>query len=496
MNVWGSSGTPTLPRYYDSDREKWVTPEAKPGDWLPIADRPGWVQIGMDPQTFAQSAGGAQATGATYDPQYGWIAPEATVAPIISNLNAQQTQKGSQGFWNGAGPWALALGAFGGVAGASMLGGGLDGYSGINSAADLAGGAPGATGGLPANYWGMTAEGPGAVTDASAANAGTQGTNLSQFLNPNPASLGASAVGQAAGGFGSSADMASLPTGQALGQNMNGFTNGSTGNIAAGADGISPYITNGAGAAAGGTTLASLLGLGNGSLSGMQGLGLATSALSGLGQAYAANSAANTAANAQNNATNAQLGIFNTINSQQAPYRQAGYTALSSLLGGLGQGPTSGGVSSGQFAHQFDANDLKTNLAPNYDFQLQQGLGATRNAMNATGGFAGNTLKAVNDYAQNFAGNAYQNAFNNYNANQTNIFNRLSNIAGLGQTSLANSGSAASSMAPGIANTMVGAGNAQSAGQVGTANALANAGNSALGWYSLPQILNMGSANG
>jgi hypothetical protein len=182
--------------------------------------------------------------------------------------------------------------------------------------------------------------------------------------------------------------------------------------------------------------------------------------------------------------------MFNTQNAQNAPWRQAGQNALSQLMPGDVQGQP-GTTLAPQFTHQFDANDLNTNLAPNYQFMLGQGLGATQNMMNQGGGLlSGNTLKGVNDYAQNYASNAYQQAFQNYTANQTNIFNRLSNIAGLGQTANQTTAGLAGSMSPGISSTITGAGQAKAAGQVGVANALTGGINNAAGWYYGNSLIN------
>lgn len=323
--------------------------------------------------------------------------------------------------------------------------------------------------------------------------------------------------------------------------------------------------------------------------------------------ANAAKSAAGTQADAAGRATDAQLHMFDTINAQQAPYRQSGYNALAALNMGLGLGGSSsggamptgyfprtgggggalggvagmlgnvqstsaptreqftksiaaspgqwvtgaapggagehatggttaggswvgatpasssfdqagfdkatadwnaqqgqsgtnmaqtggtsvGGIDPGYFTHQFNASDLNANLAPNYQFQLDQGLGALKNAGNLQSGLiSGNTLKGINDYAQNFAGGAYQNAFNNYTANQSNIFNRLSNIAGLGQTSTANTGNAGTTLASNAGNSMIAQGTAQAGGTVGAANAITGGLNNAQGWYTLSQIMN------
>jgi hypothetical protein len=207
-----------------------------------------------------------------------------------------------------------------------------------------------------------------------------------------------------------------------------------------------------------------------------------TTLVGGMMSADASQSAADTQAGAADRSAATQERMFNTINAQQAPWRQAGANALGTIA-----------EMQPQFTHSFNANDLKTNLAPNYQFQLDQGLGAVKNAANLqTGMLSGNTLKGVNDYAQNFAGNAYQQAFNNYNAQQTNIFNRLSNIAGLGQTANQTSATAGTAAGQGIGNAQMAGGAAQAAGTIGSANALSGAANSALGWYSLPQIMNSG----
>ena len=132
----------------------------------------------------------------------------------------------------------------------------------------------------------------------------------------------------------------------------------------------------------------------------------------------------------------------------------------------------------------FTAQDLNANLAPNYAFQLQQGQNATNLANNATGGLiGGNALKGLQDYTQNYASGAYQNALTNYmgqqnqgfNQNQTqqtNIFNRLSGIANIGQSAVSGLSNLSTGNATNIAQLGVGSANAVAAGQVGSANAI------------------------
>lgn len=205
--------------------------------------------------------------------------------------------------------------------------------------------------------------------------------------------------------------------------------------------------------------------------------------ISGVASGNAASTAAGAQENAANTAANTQLQMYNTTNAQQAPYRAAGTTALGQLSAGTADG--------GQFSNagNFNASDLNSNLAPNYNFQLQQGLGALNNQNSVAGGLVGgNALKGISDYSQNSAASAYQQAFNNYNTNQTNIYNRLSNIAGLGQTANGQSATSASNAASNIGSAELAGGAASAAGTIGTGNAISGAVNGisgAAGWYGM-----------
>src|SRR4029077_4725871 len=191
-------------------------------------------------------------------------------------------------------------------------------------------------------------------------------------------------------------------------------------------------------------------------------------------------------ANAENRATRAQQGMFDTINQQGAPWRQAGENALNTISD-----------MSGFFNKQFEPDDLATSLAPNYEFMKQQGLGALQNFSTMGGGlFSGNTLKAIADYTTNYAQNGYQQAFQNFTSNQTNIFNRLASIAGLGQNAKAPTANAGATLGTGMAGTIAGAGTALGGGIVGAGNALSGGINNAISWYTLPNILRMGGATG
>lgn len=223
-------------------------------------------------------------------------------------------------------------------------------------------------------------------------------------------------------------------------------------------------------------------------------------AVTGLLQADAAKKAADIQSAAAQNATALQGQMFNTINQQQAPYRGAGYGALNDI-GSLGSGtyemydaagnPTGVGTGSGYLTHQFDATDLQKGLAPNYDFMLQQGQMANQRAANMGGGaLGGNALQGLNKYTQDYAGNAYQNAFTNYQNQRSNIYNTLAGIAGIGQTGQTATNTAAQNATNAATQLGVGSAAAQAAGQVGSANAMANTVGNIGNTYMLSQLLN------
>ena len=215
----------------------------------------------------------------------------------------------------------------------------------------------------------------------------------------------------------------------------------------------------------------------------------AISGATGLGSALISSDAAKKSADIQSaaaqNAQALQAQMFNTINTQQAPYRSAGYGALNQL-GNLGTGtyqmydsagnPTQLGTGTGYLQHQFGPADLTAGLAPNYDFMLGQGQMANQRAANVGGGaIGGNALQGLQKYTQDYAGNAYQNAFNNYQSQRTGIYNTLAGIAGIGQTGQTQANTAGSNLANAQSQLGVGSAAAQAAGNIGTASAYGNA---------------------
>jgi hypothetical protein len=216
--------------------------------------------------------------------------------------------------------------------------------------------------------------------------------------------------------------------------------------------------------------------------------------------AVGAVTAADKQAEAAKYAADLQKQMFNTINSQNAPYRAGGYNALNQIQGLLpGQytkydangNPIGTATGTDYLTHQFNASDFANGMDPGYAFRLQQGQMANQRMANKAGGLLGaNAQQGMQDYTQGLASQEYQNAFNRYSGNQTNIYNRLASLAGIGQASQAQTNQAGQNAATNQGNLAVGSAGAQAAGLTGAANAIGNSLSAFGNNYTLAQLLN------
>jgi hypothetical protein len=119
---------------------------------------------------------------------------------------------------------------------------------------------------------------------------------------------------------------------------------------------------------------------------------------------------------------------------------------------------------------------------------LKEGQRAARQRLNAGGSGGSDIDRGITRFAEDYASNAYQNAFQNFSNQRKDIYNTLAGIAGIGQTGQSAVNAASQSLGTNLANLATGAGAAQAAGQVGAANAYGGAlGN--IGGYSYLQGL-------
>ncbi|MDO5051207.1 MAG: DNA transfer protein p32 [Moraxella equi] len=164
-------------------------------------------------------------------------------------------------------------------------------------------------------------------------------------------------------------------------------------------------------------------------------------------------------------ASQVQKEQYERLHADLEPYRQAGGTALAQMMGKM--------TPDGYFNQTYQGQDIYND--PSYNFRLQQGLGAVEQSRASQGGLlSGATLKALNNYAQDYTSQEYQNAYNRFNADQTNQYNRLSNLIGMGQNASVQQGNAGMQTAQAVANnTMMGA-NAYANGRINQGNNWAN----------------------
>jgi len=239
------------------------------------------------------------------------------------------------------------------------------------------------------------------------------------------------------------------------------------------------------------------------------GIGAAGSLFGGLFGANASQQAAQEYEQGLQQASNFLQGQEQQGLQNYSPYLSAGSTAtntLSNLLGTPGQGLLT------PWTQQFTAPTAAQAAAtPGYQFQLQQGLGAMQNSAAGQGSLlTGRTLANLNNYAQGTASTNYQNVFNNaltqygtaYNTfqqNQQNEYQRLMGLSGQGLTAAGGAGQLMTGIGGDIASLMGQKGAAAAAGTLGAANAYESilpGMSNALGNYGMLSMLNGGGGYG
>ena len=329
----------------------------------------------------------------------------------------------------------------------TAMGGGTLGQLGTNLGATGLGNLNlGATNvGLGTSNAGLTGLGS---TNLGSALTGGLGAGLTNTGILQGQGLGTTLLGTGTG-VGSTGLNTGVGTATTLGGNVLGGTGTNVGNVANTALGTA--LGTGAGTALG-TTLGqgltlSALGTGLGGIANQAGISDArnlinqygTQAQGSLAEAYKNAQSLNVAnradlGNVYSNASTVLNDLYNKQVGYQQPYQNIGQAGSQGLL-----------ANQDYLTRQFTNADLNANLAPNYAFQLAQGQMANQRAANMGGGsLGGNALTGLQRYTQDYAGNAYQNAFNNFNTQRQNIYGNLSNMANIGTTSagqLANLGS-------------------------------------------------------
>lgn len=167
-------------------------------------------------------------------------------------------------------------------------------------------------------------------------------------------------------------------------------------------------------------------------------------------------------------------------------------------VGGSTAQPTSaqGGSTAGSYGSlltPFTASNFQQ-LSPAYNFQLTQGQqGVLNGDASGAGALSGSAQKDLISYNQNMANTSFNNAFNQYQTQQGNIYSRLAGVAQLGQTSAANTGQQGTALAGQAAQSATNVGTALAGGTVGAANAYSGAISNA---SYLPYLYNSSGSGG
>ncbi len=112
---------------------------------------------------------------------------------------------------------------------------------------------------------------------------------------------------------------------------------------------------------------------------------------------------------------------------------------------------------------------------PGYQFSRDQGLKAIQNRMTASGlGSSGPAAAAAGEYATGLASGTFQTQFGNYLAQNQQIYNMLTGVAGMGQNAATNVGTIGAQATTQANALATGGAAATGAGLVGGANALAS----------------------
>jgi hypothetical protein len=205
------------------------------------------------------------------------------------------------------------------------------------------------------------------------------------------------------------------------------------------------------------------------------GVGTAVAGIAGSAmQSSAAGDAAQTQADAANRASDLQWQQFQQMRQSLQPYMDLGQSKVRDINYMLGSG-----LLNPQF--QFNPTMEQLEQTPGYQFTLNQGLNTLNNQMAAKGlNLSGAQARGIADYTTGLASqtyqqqyqNALQNFLTNYNVN-TDQYNRLSGLVGMGENAAAGVGNAGLQTASNAGNFLTSGANALAAGRIGGANAIA-----------------------
>lgn len=208
---------------------------------------------------------------------------------------------------------------------------------------------------------------------------------------------------------------------------------------------------------------------------------LLASGITGIGSSIAQGFGAHNAAQAQKDAANKAMDLQRDVYGQQrrdqAPWMEGGSQTLAQLLREM---------QNGGFEPQVNSQSLANDQG--FQFRMSEGQKALERSAAARGGLnSGAAMKSLARFSQGLASDEYGNAWNRSMQAGQNRFNRMSNIAGMGQQSAGAMGAFGGQYANNMSNLYGAIGNADAAGSMGVANAVSS------GFQSLGNLAQMGA---
>mgnify|MGYP001609989427 CR=1 FL=1 len=196
------------------------------------------------------------------------------------------------------------------------------------------------------------------------------------------------------------------------------------------------------------------------------------------------NKAAKDQAGAAGNAAQAERAQFEQNRADMAPWRETGGRALSTLE-----------ARRDELTRPFSLKDFLAD--PGYNFRLSEGEKAINRAAAARGSWdSGATGRALTRYGQDYASGEYANAYNRFGQDQANEFNRLSGIAGTGQTTAQQVGAMGAASTARANDYQLSGAAARGAGSIGAANAVSGGVGQAFNQYNSYRLIDaLGSRN-
>ena len=201
------------------------------------------------------------------------------------------------------------------------------------------------------------------------------------------------------------------------------------------------------------------------------------------------------AAEAQAQSAREQLALqrqmYGETVTRNQPWLNTGMGANNRLATMLGTGGNAGDADYGSLTRNFSMADYLNNQDPGYQFGLDTGMNALNAQNAATGGSqSGAAMKAAQRYGVDYGSTKYNEAFNRYTNNRSNIYNMLSGQSAAGQASANNTAAAGNAFATGGSAALGGIGAANASGYMGSANAYSSAIGNAMNNYNNLSMMN------